>query len=106
MAPWLDKVIDWLIPEPKRIVFTTYESIIKLGNQEKRILVVIDDTVYDLTDFNDHPGGYKVLELCKGKDASDIFRKYHWPEGNSRKMMKDYKIGELHLGLEPAKLVK
>ena len=86
-------------------VFLDYESIAELGKQKNRILMTIDDNVYDLTEYRDHPGGYKVLELCKGKDASEVFKKYHWPEGDSRKIMKKYKIGKLDLvrGLERKK---
>ena len=78
-------------------VFEDYETIAELGKTTNRILVTIDDCVYDLTEYKDHPGGYKVLELCKSKDASDVFKKYHWPEGDARKIMKKYQIGTLDL---------
>ena len=77
----LRSIIGLFSSKPPLTVFEDYESIMELGKQKNRILVTIDDDVYDLTDYKDHPGGSKVLELCKWKDASEIFKKYHWPEG-------------------------
>ncbi|SPO01501.1 uncharacterized protein DNG_04174 [Cephalotrichum gorgonifer] len=48
-------------------------------SEETGMYTVINDTVYDLTDFVDwHPGGRAVLlEHAVGKDATDIFNKMH-----------------------------
>mgnify|MGYP000983889659 FL=1 len=97
MSTILSSIANLLAPKKKPIIFEDYESIAELGKKTNRILITIEDNVYDVTDFKDHPGGYKVLELCRGKDATDVFKKYHWPEGKSRKLMKKYKIGELDL---------
>lgn len=97
MSSFFKKLAHFIVPESRGIVFEDYESIAKLGAKEQRVFVTIHDNVYDLTDYNKHPGGFKVLELCKGKDATEVFEKYHWPQGTSRKEMKKFKIGVLNL---------
>ncbi|CAG9988726.1 unnamed protein product [Clonostachys byssicola] len=40
--------------------------------------VVIDNDVYDMTEFqHKHPGGYKVMRAVAGKDATKKFNKHH-----------------------------
>ncbi|KAK7214633.1 hypothetical protein V2G26_002636 [Clonostachys chloroleuca] len=40
--------------------------------------VVIDNDVYDMTEFqHKHPGGYKVMRAVAGKDATKKFYKHH-----------------------------
>lgn len=97
MSSFFKKIVQFVAPDTRGIVFEDYESIVQLGAKEQRIFITIHDTVYDLTDYTNHPGGFKVLELCKGKDATEVFEKYHWPEGSSRKQMKKFKIGVLRL---------
>lgn len=63
--------------------------------------VVIDDGVYDVTNFvEEHPGGSKILKRVAGKDATKQFWKYH-NEGILRKYSGRLKIGEIK---EKAKL--
>jgi hypothetical protein len=39
-----------------------------------RVIVVLDQYVYDLTQFADsHPGGRAILDGCRGKDVTMIF---------------------------------
>jgi cytochrome b involved in lipid metabolism len=41
------------------------------GKKEARKLIVVDDKVYDITDFTlDHPGGKQVILTQEGRDAS------------------------------------
>jgi cytochrome b involved in lipid metabolism len=41
------------------------------GKKEARKLIVVDNKVYDITDFTlDHPGGEQVILTQEGRDAS------------------------------------
>ncbi|KAI9481363.1 MAG: delta-6 fatty acid desaturase [Benjaminiella poitrasii] len=43
-------------------------------------LIVVDNKVYDITDFvADHPGGEQVILTQEGRDASDVFHEMHPP---------------------------
>ncbi|MCJ1477899.1 hypothetical protein MMC13_006572 [Lambiella insularis] len=65
------------------------------------LYIIIDGSVYDLTNFVDeHPGGAKILKRVGGKDASKQFWKYH-NESVLKKYQERLKIGDLE---EKAKL--
>ena len=93
----LKKLYDKIMSKKELITFYSYESIEKVAKEENKILVTIHDKVYDLTNYKSHPGGFKVIQLCKAKDASEAFEKYHYPLGDARKQMKKYQIGVLEL---------
>jgi cytochrome b involved in lipid metabolism len=98
MPSLLDKLLSLVLSKPLTR-FTSYEEIAELAKEQNKILVTINDKVYDLTSYKHHPGGYKVLELCNSKDATEVFKKYHWPQGDSHKIMKKFQIGVLELNL-------
>lgn len=57
--------------------------------------IIVDDDVYDLTNFQEeHPGGKKILQRVAGKDASKQFWKYH-NEGILKKYQKQLQVGSL-----------
>nr|POE77786.1 acyl-coa dehydrogenase apdg [Quercus suber] len=57
------------------------------------LYIIVDEDVYDLTQFQDeHPGGKKILQRVAGKDASKQFWKYH-----NESILKKYK-GKLQVG--------
>jgi cytochrome b5 len=57
--------------EVRRVKFSDLESVFKA---EKKKVLVIDDKIYDFTEFaNKHPGGYDILENFLYQDATNIF---------------------------------
>ncbi|RAH50145.1 cytochrome b5-like heme/steroid binding domain-containing protein [Aspergillus aculeatinus CBS 121060] len=68
---------------------------------DKGLYIIIDNTVFDVTNFVDeHPGGAKILKRVAGKDATKQFWKYH-NEGVLKKYTPKLKVGEIK---EAAKL--
>ena len=54
---------------------------IEKHNSAKDCWLIINDLVYDITDFlEDHPGGRKAPLLYAGKDATEEFDMLHKPE--------------------------
>ncbi|KAI1001615.1 hypothetical protein K3495_g6585 [Podosphaera aphanis] len=75
-------------------VFTSAE-VATHKDASSRMLIIIDDGVYDITDFiDDHPGGSKILSRVAGKDSSRQFWKYH-NEGVMNKYAMRLKVGEI-----------
>ena len=61
----------------------------------KKPWFVIDDCIYDVTEFlNDHPGGEEVLLEQAGKDTTEEFEDVGH-SSDARELMQKYKIGEL-----------
>ncbi|ELQ44780.1 hypothetical protein MCOR27_010514 [Pyricularia oryzae] len=47
-------------------------------DEKNGIYIIVDDGVYDITNFIDeHPGGPKILKRMAGKDSTKAFWKYH-----------------------------
>ncbi|KAI1001215.1 Acyl-CoA dehydrogenase [Podosphaera aphanis] len=71
-------------------------SDVALHNNPSDLYVIIDEDVYDLTDFqNNHPGGKKILTRVAGQDATKQFWKYH-NAGILRKFKEKLFIGTLN----------
>jgi len=71
------------------------------NNPEKGLYIIIDQSVYNVTNFVDeHPGGVKILKRMAGKDATKQFWKYH-NESVLKKYSSKLKVGEVK---ETAKL--
>jgi hypothetical protein len=48
------------------------------ANGQQRVWIVVDNIVYDCTEFADmHPGGYTVIQSFAGKDCSWQFWRFH-----------------------------
>ena len=62
-------------------------------NKKDDCWVVIDNFVYDITEFLDiHPGGKRILISVSGGDVSDYFYELH-KESILSEIGNDYKIG-------------
>ena len=56
--------------------------------------IIINDKVYDVSNFDDHPGSDIVFQENAGKDASEGFEdQFH--SDNAREQMQQYEIGQL-----------
>ena len=61
--------------------------------------IIINDSIYDVTQFmNEHPGGKKVILRVGGKDATEQFNQLH-QSNVLTKVAEKYKIGNLKLGM-------
>lgn len=59
-------------------VFTPSE--VASHSSENDCWIIVNDTVYDVTNFiKEHPGGKKVLLGVAGKDATKQFQSLHQP---------------------------
>lgn len=64
-------------------------------NKEHDCWIIIDNKVYDVTNFlSIHPGGKRVIIPYAGKDASKVFHSFHAPSV-LLKYGKDLCIGEV-----------
>ena len=53
---------------------------VSLHDSENDAWIVIENYIYDITEFlNEHPGGKKILLQVAGSDATDYFNELHQP---------------------------
>tara|TARA_B100000686_G_scaffold352569_1_gene454998 strand:- start:2406 stop:2927 length:522 start_codon:yes stop_codon:yes gene_type:complete len=68
---------------------------VALHNTKEDCWIIINNGVYDVTDFiSIHPGGASILASQGGKDATEFFEELHRPEIIDE-VASDYKIGIL-----------
>ncbi|MDP2435834.1 MAG: acyl-CoA dehydrogenase, partial [archaeon] len=68
-------------------------------NTDKDCWIIIDDGVYDVTDFiNSHPGGAKPLIGVAGKDATKEFQMFHDAQRVLHQVGAPFRIGTLVKG--------
>uniref|UniRef100_A0A7S0G1W4 Cytochrome b5 heme-binding domain-containing protein n=1 Tax=Rhodosorus marinus TaxID=101924 RepID=A0A7S0G1W4_9RHOD len=73
----------------------TWEEV-ALHNTADSAWIAIRGKVYDVTSFLDkHPGGFELLLLCCGRDASDMFISYHPFTDKPNQILKKFEIGEV-----------
>lgn len=75
----------------------TWQEVAK-HNTPESAWVIVDGTVYDVTEFLPrHPGGSEMMLLAAGRECTDLFNMYHWYDGGvkSRGVMAKYEIGKL-----------
>eukprot|EP00210_Caulerpa_lentillifera_P000497 g480.t1 len=64
--------------------------------QQGKLLTIINDVVYDLTDYiKEHPGGVKVLEDIIGIDGTEAFIEAHGDDRNVLRVLNGLHMGEL-----------
>ncbi|SBT82655.1 cytochrome b5, putative [Plasmodium ovale] len=60
--------------------------------KELKCCIIINDLVYDVSSFYDHPGGYDLFKEYEGKDATASFAEVGHSV-NAQQMMRDYLVG-------------
>jgi hypothetical protein len=71
---WFSCISPWLFSSP----FFRRQDEILAECARGRLLVTIDDGVYDLTEFAErHPGGALALQHAAGQQVGDLFAEYH-----------------------------
>jgi len=79
---------------------------IKQHNDKNSIWIVVNNDVYDVTEFlNEHPGGEEVLLEQAGKDASEAFEDVGH-SSDAREMMLKFKVGTLVAAERKAEIPK
>ena len=79
---------------------------IKQHNSRKSVWFVIENHVYDVTNFLDeHPGGEEVLLEQGGKDATEIFEDVNH-SSEAKDLMKQYLVGKVPEHEQQVKAVK
>jgi cytochrome b involved in lipid metabolism len=72
----------------------TFEEVSK-HDQKDDCWIIIDDYVYDVTEFVEiHPGGKNMILMVAGKDATEYFHELH-NENILQEIGEEYIIGEL-----------
>ncbi len=64
-------------------------------NISSKIFVKIDDYWFDVTNYNNHPGGSKILKKYHMKDATDAFNAAKHVDGLL--YLEDYEVKDLQL---------
>jgi cytochrome b involved in lipid metabolism len=81
--------------EPARQLQEFTRAQVESEASETRVLVIIEDGVYDLTSFaREHPGGEEIVLSFAGRDASSAFESV----GHSTRahvLKEKYKVGVL-----------
>lgn len=73
----------------------TWEEVKRHAKPEDK-WIVIDDTVYNVTEFvKRHPGGSRIIGHYAGQDASEAFRSFHLDTQLVSKYMTGLQIGKL-----------
>ena len=72
----------------------TLEEVSK-HDQKDDCWIIIDDYVYDVTEFTEiHPGGKNMILMVAGKDATEYFHELH-NENILQEIGEEYIIGKL-----------
>lgn len=73
----------------------TREEVRAMSSWDEKCFIVIDEFVYDVTEFlDDHPGGSDTILEFIGRDATSAFDgKGHSKEAYA--MLEEYKVGQI-----------
>jgi fatty acid desaturase len=71
-------------------------SEVLLHNKKESCWIIIENEVYDLTDFiKEHPGGSNIILSRAGEDATSYFKVKHGLNLQINEMLQKFKLGEL-----------
>jgi nitrate reductase (NAD(P)H) len=69
-------------------------DVVRQHNSDKSCWLIINDGVYDVTNYlDDHPGGSEIIVCQGGKDATKVFNEIGHSSSAVR-LLNDYKIGQ------------
>ncbi|CRH02750.1 cytochrome b5, putative [Plasmodium relictum] len=68
------------------------ENDLKNLKNESKCCIIINDLVYDVSSFYEHPGGFDLFKEYEGIDATSSFNEIGHST-NAKKLMKSYLIG-------------
>ncbi|KAF9769870.1 hypothetical protein IL306_012641 [Fusarium sp. DS 682] len=72
------------------------EDDVAAHNTPDNLWLVINDKVYDFTEFaSDHPGGAEIIYQYAGRDASDEYNSFHAPSLVQKALDAKYHLGSL-----------
>eukprot|EP00948_MAST-09A_sp_MAST-9A-sp1_P002228 g2228.t1 len=75
--------------------FTWEQVRLKDGKNGNELYVVIDNLVYDVTEWQeDHPGGSSILQQYGGKDATNMFKSLAHSH-DALEIREEYLIGKI-----------
>jgi len=68
----------------------------KHSTPEKGLWIIIDNAVYDVTEFAaTHPGGPDLIRIAAGRDCTDLFNSYHNLTSKPYALLPKFQIGIL-----------
>ncbi|KAF4331838.1 CYB2-L-lactate dehydrogenase (cytochrome b2) [Fusarium beomiforme] len=74
------------------------EQDVSVHNKPDDLWLVINDKVYDFTEFApDHPGGAEIIYQYAGKDASEEYNSFHAPSLVQKALDAKYHLGSLKI---------
>ena len=78
------------------VVIITADQMREMVEKDNRVVVSFKGSVYDVTDFTGHPGGYGRLQMAAGNDLEVFWKVYtQHNRGHIDTILSRYKIGEL-----------
>ncbi|RVD90593.1 cytochrome B5 [Tubulinosema ratisbonensis] len=90
------QLFSWLNrPKKERILVSISKSEVLNHNTLEDCWVIIDNLVYDITEFTKyHPGNKNIFKEWAGKDVTQVFYKVH-PYVNYKEFLKYEQVGYL-----------
>lgn len=85
----------WIHPDHEGLSEYGWEEISRHSDRKDK-WIVVDDYVYDVTNFaKRHPGGEKIISGYAGEDASEAWYAFHTDKSRVTKYMKNLVIGKV-----------
>ena len=73
----------------------TMSEVSEQVKNKKVVWIIVDERVYDVTLWGNHPGGDIVLRNMAGKDCTEVFENYHQQASMPRTMLRLFHIGNV-----------